>query len=186
MGTAGNQVATMTAALGTDIDDPLKRLEAVRESTHASKAFAEASDARSMVEFSAADAGRPGDAGGPSRQPLRNGQPGHPTGQLCGQQRARPAGAALLRRCPPRHLLRGAAVVEGMGLLARHHELLRGDDRVGGLRPGAHARSGRTPRASSSPTTTSSSPPTPGRTPTRRARHERASRPDAARSLDVS
>jgi WS/DGAT/MGAT family acyltransferase len=50
-GTAGNQVATMVALLGTDIADPLKRLEAVRASTSQSKAYSEAVGARSMSEF---------------------------------------------------------------------------------------------------------------------------------------
>jgi hypothetical protein len=38
--------------LGTDIGDPRERLAAVRESTHQSKAFHEAVDARSLSEFS--------------------------------------------------------------------------------------------------------------------------------------
>jgi diacylglycerol O-acyltransferase / wax synthase len=50
-GAAGNQVASMVASLGTDIADPARRLEAVRTSTHRSKAFSEASGARSMAEF---------------------------------------------------------------------------------------------------------------------------------------
>jgi WS/DGAT/MGAT family acyltransferase len=50
-GTAGNQVAAMVAKLGTDIADPARRLEAVRTSTHQSKAYSEASGARSMAEF---------------------------------------------------------------------------------------------------------------------------------------
>ena len=50
-GTAGNQVAAMVAQLGTDIADPARRLEAVRTSTHQSKAYSEAAGARSMAEL---------------------------------------------------------------------------------------------------------------------------------------
>ena len=50
-GTAGNQVASMVAKLGTDIADPARRLDAVRASTHQSKAYSEASGARSMSEL---------------------------------------------------------------------------------------------------------------------------------------
>jgi WS/DGAT/MGAT family acyltransferase len=51
-GTAGNQVSAMVADLGTNIADPRERLKAVTESTHRSKAFAEAIDARSLSELS--------------------------------------------------------------------------------------------------------------------------------------
>ena len=50
-GTAGNQVAAMVAKLGTEIADPARRLEAVRASTHQSKAYSEATGARSMAEL---------------------------------------------------------------------------------------------------------------------------------------
>jgi hypothetical protein len=49
---AGNQVSAMSVTLGTDIDDPLKRLEAVRESTHQQKAFASALGAHTLSEYS--------------------------------------------------------------------------------------------------------------------------------------
>jgi diacylglycerol O-acyltransferase / wax synthase len=51
-GTAGNQVSVMVATSGSDIEDPRQRLAEVRDSTHRSKAFAEAVDARSLAEFS--------------------------------------------------------------------------------------------------------------------------------------
>jgi WS/DGAT/MGAT family acyltransferase len=51
-GTAGNQVSAMVALLRTDIEDPKQRLAAVRESTHTSKAFSEATGARDLVQFS--------------------------------------------------------------------------------------------------------------------------------------
>ena len=41
----------MVAKLGTDIADPARRLEAVRASTHQSKAYSEATGARSMAEL---------------------------------------------------------------------------------------------------------------------------------------
>jgi WS/DGAT/MGAT family acyltransferase len=51
-GTGGNQVSAMVATLGTDIADGRQRLEAVRESTRASKALSEAIDARTLSELS--------------------------------------------------------------------------------------------------------------------------------------
>jgi WS/DGAT/MGAT family acyltransferase len=51
-GTGGNQVSAMVATLGTDIAGARERLEAVRESTQASKALSEAVDARALSEFS--------------------------------------------------------------------------------------------------------------------------------------
>ena len=51
-GTAGNQVTAMVALLCTDIEDPKQRLAAVRQSTHASKAFSGATGARDLVQFS--------------------------------------------------------------------------------------------------------------------------------------
>ena len=47
----GNMVSGMMTTLGTDIEDPLARLEAVRESTHRSKEFAEAVGARTLLEY---------------------------------------------------------------------------------------------------------------------------------------
>ena len=49
---AGNQVSGMTVTLGTDIDDPLRRLEAIRESTHQQKAFTSALGAQTLSEYS--------------------------------------------------------------------------------------------------------------------------------------
>ncbi len=51
-GTAGNQVSAMIADLGTDVADARERLVAVHESTKASKAAAEAVDARALSELS--------------------------------------------------------------------------------------------------------------------------------------
>ncbi|HTN79698.1 MAG TPA: wax ester/triacylglycerol synthase family O-acyltransferase [Acidimicrobiales bacterium] len=48
----GNSVSAMVVPLGTQIADPLERLKFVQSSSHASKAFAEASDARSLSEMS--------------------------------------------------------------------------------------------------------------------------------------
>ena len=48
----GNSVSAMVVPLGTQIADPLARLKFVQSSSHASKAFAEASDARSLSEMS--------------------------------------------------------------------------------------------------------------------------------------
>jgi WS/DGAT/MGAT family acyltransferase len=50
--TGGNQVSAMVATLGTDVEDPRERLSVVRDSTHQSKAFAEAIDARALSEMS--------------------------------------------------------------------------------------------------------------------------------------
>jgi diacylglycerol O-acyltransferase len=117
MGTAGNQVATMTAALGTDIDDPLKRLEAVRQSTHASKAFAEASDARSMVEFSQLMPGGLATLAARAASRFEMASRGTPPVNCVVSNVPGPqvplyfAGARLVT------FFGGAAVVEGMGLL---------------------------------------------------------------------
>jgi diacylglycerol O-acyltransferase len=51
-GAAGNQVSGMNVLLGTDIVDPVKRLEAVRESTHKQKEFTSALGAQALSEYS--------------------------------------------------------------------------------------------------------------------------------------
>ena len=48
----GNQVAAMTVALGTDIEDPLARLKAVHASSAASKEMTNAVGAKLMTDFS--------------------------------------------------------------------------------------------------------------------------------------
>ncbi len=48
----GNSVSAMVVPLGTQIADSLERLKFVQSSSHASKEFAEASDARSLSEMS--------------------------------------------------------------------------------------------------------------------------------------
>jgi len=48
----GNSVSGMVVPLGTQIADPLERLKFVQSSSHASKEFAEALDARSLSEMS--------------------------------------------------------------------------------------------------------------------------------------
>jgi hypothetical protein len=48
---AGNLVSGMLTTLGTDIAEPLARLEAVRNGTHESKEFANALGARTLVDF---------------------------------------------------------------------------------------------------------------------------------------
>ena len=48
----GNRVAAMTASLGTDIDDPVERLAAVRDGTRQSKALTDAIGARLMTDYS--------------------------------------------------------------------------------------------------------------------------------------
>ena len=48
----GNRVAAMTASLGTEIDDPLRRLAAVRDGTRQSKALTDAIGARLMTDYS--------------------------------------------------------------------------------------------------------------------------------------
>ena len=48
----GNRVAAMTASLGTEIDDPLRRLTAVRDGTRQSKALTDAIGARLMTDYS--------------------------------------------------------------------------------------------------------------------------------------
>ncbi len=48
---AGNRVSAMMVTLGTEIAEPLVRLEAVRESTHRSKEFAEAIGARTLIDY---------------------------------------------------------------------------------------------------------------------------------------
>jgi diacylglycerol O-acyltransferase len=48
----GNQVAAMTVALGTDIEDPLARLDAVHASSSASKEMTNAVGAKLMTDFS--------------------------------------------------------------------------------------------------------------------------------------
>ena len=49
---AGNQVSAMPASLATDIEDPVERLEAIRESTRSSKVLTEAIGARNLSELS--------------------------------------------------------------------------------------------------------------------------------------
>src|SRR5438874_12052352 len=49
---AGNQVSGMTVLLGSDIEDPLKRLAAVQQSTHEQKEFTNALGARTLTEYS--------------------------------------------------------------------------------------------------------------------------------------
>ena len=48
----GNRVAAMTAGLGTEIDDPVERLAAVRDGTRQSKALTDAIGARLMTDYS--------------------------------------------------------------------------------------------------------------------------------------
>ncbi|MCY3793154.1 MAG: wax ester/triacylglycerol synthase family O-acyltransferase [Gammaproteobacteria bacterium] len=48
----GNRVAAMTASLGTDIDNPVERLAAVRDGTRQSKALTDAIGARLMTDYS--------------------------------------------------------------------------------------------------------------------------------------
>ena len=48
----GNRVSAMTASLGTEIDDPLERLAAVRDGTRQSKALTDAIGARLMTDYS--------------------------------------------------------------------------------------------------------------------------------------
>ncbi len=48
----GNQVAAMTVKIGTDIDDPLARLQAVHDSAASSKEMTNAVGARLMTDFS--------------------------------------------------------------------------------------------------------------------------------------
>lgn len=48
----GNQVSAMIVSLATDVADPRERLEAVRESTHQSKQFSQAVDARALMQVS--------------------------------------------------------------------------------------------------------------------------------------
>jgi diacylglycerol O-acyltransferase len=49
--TGGNQVGAMTVPLGTNIADPVRRLEAVHRATAQSKVVQEAVDARQMTEL---------------------------------------------------------------------------------------------------------------------------------------
>jgi len=49
--TAGNQVSAMTVAVGTDIADPMKRLEAVFEHTTSSKELTNAVGAKTMTDY---------------------------------------------------------------------------------------------------------------------------------------
>jgi diacylglycerol O-acyltransferase / wax synthase len=51
-GSAGNQVSGMMVSLASDVADPVKRLIAVRESTHNSKEFTQAVGARTLTEYS--------------------------------------------------------------------------------------------------------------------------------------
>jgi diacylglycerol O-acyltransferase len=51
-GTAGNQVSAMIVTAGTDVADPRERLQAVHESTAASKVAAEAAGAQDLAQFS--------------------------------------------------------------------------------------------------------------------------------------
>jgi diacylglycerol O-acyltransferase len=51
-GAAGNQVSAMVVSLGTDVADPVARLEAVRASSHQSKAFTNAIGARALTDYS--------------------------------------------------------------------------------------------------------------------------------------
>lgn len=48
---AGNQVSAMTVAIGTDIDEPMKRLEAVFEHTTNSKELTNAVGAKTMTDY---------------------------------------------------------------------------------------------------------------------------------------
>lgn len=48
----GNMISMMTFTLGTDVEDPLRRLEVVTESTHKAKEFANAVGARALSDFS--------------------------------------------------------------------------------------------------------------------------------------
>jgi diacylglycerol O-acyltransferase / wax synthase len=48
----GNLVSAMFVPLGTNVADPLKRLETVRDESHRSKAFAQAIGARTLTELS--------------------------------------------------------------------------------------------------------------------------------------
>ena len=50
--TGGNQISAMVATLGTDVADAKERLAVVRDSTHQSKTFAQAVDARALSELS--------------------------------------------------------------------------------------------------------------------------------------
>jgi WS/DGAT/MGAT family acyltransferase len=51
-GSGGNQVSAMVANLGTDIEDPRERLQAVQQSTHESKLASRAVDARALAGLS--------------------------------------------------------------------------------------------------------------------------------------
>ena len=51
-GSGGNHVSALVATIGTDIADPKRRLAAIRDSTHASKAFSSAVGARALAEYS--------------------------------------------------------------------------------------------------------------------------------------
>jgi WS/DGAT/MGAT family acyltransferase len=48
----GNQISMMTFSLGTDVSDPLERLQVVTDSTHKAKEFANAIGARALSDFS--------------------------------------------------------------------------------------------------------------------------------------
>jgi WS/DGAT/MGAT family acyltransferase len=47
----GNMVSGMFVTLGTDIADPVKRMEAIQEATHSSKEFAQALGARTLLDY---------------------------------------------------------------------------------------------------------------------------------------
>jgi diacylglycerol O-acyltransferase / wax synthase len=49
---SGNNISMMMFTLGTDVEDPLKRLEVVTASTHKAKEFANAVGARALSDFS--------------------------------------------------------------------------------------------------------------------------------------
>ena len=116
-GSAGNQVSAMVATLGTDIEDPKKRLEAVHESTKESKAVAEAVDAEALASFSEAMPGALAMMGARLASQFEMATRGNPAVNTVVSNVPGPrvplyfAGARMVT------MFGGAAVVDGMGLL---------------------------------------------------------------------
>jgi diacylglycerol O-acyltransferase len=113
----GNQVSAMVATLGTDVGDAKERLAVVRDSTHQSKQFAQAVDARALSELSEALPGGLAAMGARTASQFEAAQTTNPVVNAVVSNVPGPrnplyfAGAKLVT------LFGGAAVANGMGLL---------------------------------------------------------------------